>query len=268
MAECIDAPRPLNDAAQERMITVPAGLAVQGSLAKERAQARADFGPGGERLFENEAPVRRAYVAGFRMDKSPVTAELYAEFVAACGVFPPDADSLAPSVWAALQKRFGLHHGYAELQRFLWQDRVPPPGRERHPMVLLTQDEAGFYCAWRGSRLPSEQEWERASRGATGNIYPWGNRYDPFRVNTQKRGENDTLEVGSLPQGNSPEGFTDMGGHVLEWTGTPWPGKPDTVVVKGNGWDGRGGYGRGAARRPLAAQVKDVTLGFRCALDL
>jgi formylglycine-generating enzyme required for sulfatase activity len=250
------------------MLNVPAGLAVQGSLAQERAQARVDYGRGGERLFEDEAAVRRAYVAGFRMDKSPVTGELYAEFVAACGVFPPDAESITPAVWGELQKRFGLRHAYAELHRFFWQDRQPPRARERHPMVLVTQDEAGFYCAWRGSRLPSEEEWERAARGPTGNIYPWGNRYDPFRVNTQKRGENDTVEVGSLAQGNTSEGFTDMGGNVFEWTRTPWPGKRDMVVVKGNGWDGRGGFGRGAARNPLAAQVRNITLGFRCAMDL
>jgi formylglycine-generating enzyme required for sulfatase activity len=86
-------------------------------------------------------------------------------------------------------------------------------------------------------------------------------------VNTAQRGTADTVEVGSLPQGNAPEGFTDMGGHVFEWTATPWPGRRGYAVVKGNGWDGRGGYGRGAARAARPKELRDVTLGFRCAAD-
>ncbi len=268
VAECIDVPRPLNDTAQARMLVVEAGPAVEGSSEQERAQARLDYGPGGQTLFRDEAAARRAYVEGFRMDRSPVTQELYAEFVAACGVFPPAADTLDAAHWQALRKRFGLRHDYAQLQRFLWSDRRPPPERGRHPMVLVSADEAGFYCAWRGARLPREDEWERAARGPTGRIYPWGSRFDPFRVDGAQRGDGDTLEVGSLPQGNTPEGFTDMGGLVFEWTSTPWPARRGYRVVKGNGWDGRGGYGRGAARQARPAEAKDITLGFRCAADL
>jgi formylglycine-generating enzyme required for sulfatase activity len=265
VAQCVDVPRPLNDVAQQRMQIVPAGPAVQGSTKQERAQASYDYGRGGQGLFDDEVPVRRAFVHGFRMDRGPVTAELYAEFAAACGALPPDAETFTEQRWAGERRRFGLQHDYNQLQRFLWQERTPPEPRSKHPMVLVSQDEAGFYCAWRGARLPTEDEWERAARGATGNIYPWGNRYDPFRVNTAQRGKGDTIEVGSLPQGNAPEGFTDMGGLVLEWTSTPWVGSPDHVVVKGNAWDGRGGFGRGAARRPLPKPLRDITVGFRCA---
>jgi formylglycine-generating enzyme required for sulfatase activity len=268
VAECIDAPRVLNDAAQGRMVRVPAGLAVQGSLARERAQARIDYGQGaGPSLFENETPVRRAYLAAFALDLTPVTNELYAEFAAACGVLPPDAETVSQARWDGLRQRFGLRREYAQIQRFLWSPEGPMPERARHPAVLVSHDDAGFYCAWRGGRLPSEQEWERAARGPTGNLYPWGNRYDPFRVNTAQRGTRDTIEVGTLPQGNAPEGFSDMGGHVFEWTATPWPGKQGEIVVKGNGWDGRGGFGRGAARAAWPAELIDVTLGFRCAAD-
>ena len=135
-------------------------------------------------------------------------------------------------------------------------------------MVLVSHDEAGLFCAWRGARLPTAQEWERAARGYDGRIYPWGDRYDPFRVNTAVRGEGGTLPVGSLPQGNTEEGFTDMGGHVFEWTDTTAPGGAGQRVAKGNGWAGRGGYGRGAAWVARHDEQKDVTLGFRCAADL
>jgi formylglycine-generating enzyme required for sulfatase activity len=267
VSECIEQPRPLNDAAQARMRGVPAGPAVQGSTAQERAQARADFGPGaGPRLFEDEARIRRGYVHAFKLDPSPVTRELYLEFLQACGVIPPDAEAITPERWAEQQRRSPLRHAYADVQRFLLDRDVQRDPRKDHPMVLVSQDDAGFYCAWRGARLPSEEEWERAARGATGRTYPWGNRYDPFRVNTAQRGNHDTIEVGRLPQGNTEDGFTDLGGNVFEWTETP-AGRPGFVVVKGNGWDGRGGFGRGAARLAVPADIKDVTLGFRCASD-
>jgi formylglycine-generating enzyme required for sulfatase activity len=167
-----------------------------------------------------------------------------------------------------LRRFHGLTQPYAVVQRFLWQHNTPPPKREEHPAVLVTHDQAGFYCAWRGARLPREEEWERASRGPQGNTYPWGKLYDGFRVYGRVRRASDTATVGSLPQGNAREGFTDMGGHVWEWTSTPWRGRKDHYVVKGNGWDGRGGFGRGAAHESRARDVVDVTLGFRCAADL
>jgi toxoflavin biosynthesis protein ToxD len=269
VSACIDMPRPLADIAQQRMIAIAGSPAVQGSTEKERNQARFDYGKGADaRLFSGEAHVRRAYVHGFRMDASPVTNEQYAEFVAACGVLPPDGETLGPERYEAQRQRFGGRYGYGQIERFLWGPDGPVHLRRRHPMVLVSHDDAGLFCAWRGSRLPTEQEWERAARGVHGRAYPWGDRYDPFRVNTAQRGEGDTTAVGSLSQGNTEEGFTDMGGHVFEWTDTRAAGPPGMRVVKGNGWDGRGGLGRGAAKVDRHEEQKDVTPGFRCAADL
>lgn len=266
---CIDVPRPLAEGAQLHMIAMPGAPAVLGSTAQERAQARIDFGRGADpRLFEDEPLQRRAYVHGFRMDKSPITNEQFAEFTAACGVLPPDAEAITEARYAALQQRFGQQLSYAQVLPFLWGEAGPRPERARHPVVLVSHDDAGFYCAWRGARLPTAEEWERAARGPNGSIYPWGNRYDLFRVNTAQRGEGGTLNVGALPQGNTAEGFTDMGGHVFEWTDSPVPGRAAERIVKGNGWLGRGGYGRGAARVTRHVEQKAADLGFRCAADL
>jgi formylglycine-generating enzyme required for sulfatase activity len=266
VAQCIDAPRGVSDAAIAHMLAVPPGLAVLGSARGERVQAERDYGPGGAGLFNGEAPARRAHVHGFRMDRSPVTNAAYAEIVGACGVIPPDHESITPASWAELAQRFGLRASFAEVSRFLWDVAGPPRLRAEHPMVLVSYDEAAFYCAWRGGRLPTDVEWERAARGQTGNVYPWGGLFDPFRANVALRGAGDTIDVGARPTGNTSEGFTDMGGHVLEWTSTRVPGRDGFAVVKGNGWDGRGGYGRGAASRALPIEQRDITLGFRCAM--
>src|SRR5262245_17362808 len=86
VANCIVVPRPKNDAAQAQMALLPAGSAVLGSVESERAQARRDYGKGGERLFGNEGRARRAHVSAFRIDRVPVTNALYAEFSEACGI--------------------------------------------------------------------------------------------------------------------------------------------------------------------------------------
>jgi len=267
IARCIAAPRNLSDAAQDAMVTVPAGMAVLGSTEAERSQARVDFGASGATLFADEAPSRRAHVKAFRIDRTSVTQAAYAEFVEACGVIPPDTEALTEERWNELRARFSIPYDRTRIDPYVWPGASPPPGRSKHPIVLVGQDDAGFYCAWRGGRLPNEIEWERASRGTQGNIYPWGNRWDPFRANTRMKKIFDTTEVGTFPKARSVEGIDDMGGNVYEWTSTLWPGSKTDIVVKGNGWDGQGGYGRGAAKLRFHAEVLNVNLGFRCAAD-
>ena len=115
---------------------------------------------------------------------------------------------------------------------------------DNHPVVDVTWSDAMKYCEWldqqmassareqgrpdalwqglrRGSlrvTLPSEAEWEKAARGIEGRVYPWGDEFDPRKLNIDESGIGTTSAVGSFPLGASPYGVLDMAGNVWEWT--------------------------------------------------
>lgn len=103
--------------------------------------------------------------------------------------------------------------------------------KEDHPVVRVSWNDAMIYCQWLNDlfkgeltsglvlRLPTEAEWEKASRGVDGREYSWGNTFDKNKCNSSEGGRNGTTPVGSYsPQGDSPYGCADMVGNVWEWT--------------------------------------------------
>ncbi len=66
-------------------------------------------------------------------------------------------------------------------------------------------------------RLPTEVEWERAARGVTGLIYPYGNEFKKEQGNVHETGIGKTSAVGIFPDGKLPDGVLDMSGNVWEW---------------------------------------------------
>ena len=246
------------------MVTIPAGEFWMGSTSEEREYGyRLDETLHGSTVarrqgwFEVEAR-RRLDLPAYRIDRHLVTNADYARFVA-------DTEHRAPFVSQSVWRGYRLVHGYPAVVKFLWRDERPPAGREQHPVVLVSHIDAAAYCAWRGARLPSEAEWEKAARGTDGRYFPWGDTFDAERLNSEADGPFDTVPVGQYPNGQSPYGVLDMAGQVFEWTATLFRKEPPRYVVKGGSWDDFPGVTRSAARHGRSPELKHILIGFRCA---
>ncbi len=205
--------------------------------------------------YDNERPRHSVRLDPFWIDRTPVTNEAYAEFLAATGAEPPmywEPDGAG--WWVAT--RFG---------------RREPVAREE-PVVHVSWHEADAYARWAGKRLPTELEWEAAARGA-----------DRERANL------DQLSFGCAPAGAYAGGASDCGavqmlGDVWEWTSSSFRGYPGFrafpyreysevffggryKVLRGGAWATRRNVIRTTFRNWDFPERKQIFSGFRCARD-
>ena len=237
----------------DAMIAIHAGAFAMGS----------DTGP------EDERPQHLVHLPAYAIDRTPVTNRAFAQFLNAVGpqnkagerlfdVDDPDARiHMADGKWTA--------------------DR----GFELHPVVEVTWAGARDYCEWRGKRLPTEAEWEKAARGTDARRYPWGNDPPDNARARYAAGWNATLAVGSFPQGASAYGVQDMAGNVWHWVSSayrPYPyraedGREDRTpgpvrATRGGGHDSQPAdlastqRGKNLSRNPRSGHHN---IGFRCA---
>lgn len=214
------------------------------------------FFQGSDRHYPEEAPARRAAVAGFWIDMYPVTNRQFAAFVAATGyrtlaerapdpaAYPnADPELLLPAsmVFVPPPQAVPLDNPYRWWQYIRGADWRHPEGpatdiggRAQHPVVHIAYEDAAAYAAWAGKALPSEAEWERAARGGLAQAeFAWGDTFQPHgrhmanlfqgdfpHHNTCEDGYAATSPVGAFP----PNGFGlfDMIGNVWEWTSDWW----------------------------------------------
>ncbi len=91
-------------------------------------------------------------------------------------------------------------------------------GKEDHPAVNVSWDDATAYAKWAGCALPTEAQWEKAARGPAGLVYPWGNEWDEKKCrNSVNRGSGETCAVWEYPAGASGYGTLNQSGNVWEW---------------------------------------------------
>src|SRR5438128_7864567 len=145
-----------------------------------------------------------------------------------------------------------------------WSGGAPAAGRENHPVADVTWYEAAAFAEWKGKKLPSIYQWEKAGRyplttGLTAS-FPWGLVSEGVdvteRANFIGRG---TMPVDSMPFGMSPWGAYHMAGNVSEWCSNP---DPPGYAARGGAWkDNAYAFGQTAA---YPAFFSAPTLGFRC----
>ena len=188
--------------------------------------------PAGEFIYQKD---ERVTLPAFWIDEYEVTIGQYARFLEAIKANPaateesPDAprthrhDNVQWTELYSVAKSGGLYNG--------------APVDLNCPAVFVDWFDAYAYARWKGHRLPTQQEWEKAARGTDGFIYPWGN--DPTRiskVNTsadfhpesgaakgQVDGYNRWSPVDAMTGDRSPYGVMDMAGNVAEWTASLTP---------------------------------------------
>jgi formylglycine-generating enzyme required for sulfatase activity len=233
-----------------------------------------EFWMGSDDKDDNEKPMHKVYVDAYYVDKYPVTNAEFLRFVQATNYTTEAEEAGKGWIWQS---------EWREIPGACWRHPTGPDStvedKMDHPVVLVSWNDARAYCHWAGKRLPTEAEWEKAARGSDARKWPWGNEWDPTRLNSGERGHGTTTCVGHYGMGVSVYGVADMAGNVWEWVDDwykPYPGSPckdedfgeKYRILRGGSWDSFGHNARCANRtRNLARACVNVN-GFRCVMPI
>jgi formylglycine-generating enzyme required for sulfatase activity len=282
------------------MVLIPAGPFILGSDKEDTTGQQQEYGLVNA-LYVDEHPRQTMSLPAFYIDKFEVTNKQYKAFVQATSRKEPfywtqngynlvetrlketDLETLR---WIATEYfKFDLDTSTMSKSDLLNEMNKDQKVKDTLPVTGVTWLDAHDYCQWRGMRLPSEYEWERAARGTEGLEYPWGNQWQPDITNI---GDNTDMPegitpVGSYPNNKSPEGVYDLSGNVWEWVDSwylPYPGSTlerkefgeKNKVLRGGG-GGVGHYAlsiffRAAARSFAPPITSSDDIGFRCAKSI
>ncbi len=219
------------------------------------------------RALPSERPAHEVKLHGYWIDRYDVTNAQFARFVAATGYvttaerkprwedlavqLPPGSprpadDTLVPGalVFTGTDAPVALSD-YSRWWKFVpganWRHPSGPGssivGKDDHPVVQVSYEDALAYAHWAHKRLPTEAEWEYAARGGLQQAdYAWGNEFSPdgkkmantwddaarpFPVTAQRNSNsNEKVQVGTTPVGRfAPNGYGlyDMAGNVWQW---------------------------------------------------
>jgi iron(II)-dependent oxidoreductase len=242
-------------------------------------------------VYDNELPQRILDLPAFKIDALPTTNEEYASFISEGGYgrrewwseegwqWRERENWQAPLYW----QRDGERGWHAQT---MFAEEVL---EARHPVTGISWYEAEAYARFRGLRLPTEAEWEKAASwdaaGAKRNRFSWGDEQPTTALCNFNAHYWGTTSVGSFPEGASAYGCLDMTGNVWEWTSDPFAGYPgfkafpypeysevwfdgDHRVLKGGSWATRAPLLRTSFRNFFRRHFRIAFAGLRCAADV
>lgn len=234
----------------ESMVLIPAGVYEMGSRRSLMELDPADLFNTDRHALGPENPAHEVHIDALYIDIYEVTNADYAQYVKSAKGTPSElADD-------------------------------PDFNGPRQPVVGVAWKDAQKYCAWKGKRLPTEAEWEKASRGKRPVRYPWGNE-PPDKTHLNYNEEvNKTTPVGSYEKGKSDYGVYDLAGNVSEWV-QDWhlpeyyvfspkknpqgAEKGQYRVIRGGNWRNNAGDTDMIYRNATVPRIRNKTIGFRCA---
>lgn len=260
---------------------------------------------------DGEGPIRQITLKPFFIDIAAVTNLAFVSFVAAAG-YLTDAERCG---WSYVFRpkgpggagARGLSRGapwWVGVDGACWSAPEGPgssiEGREDHPVVHVSWQDAAAYAAWAGKRLPTEAEWEMAARGGRDQMrFPWGDELTPggrhmCNIWQGRFPDGDRAEdgfSGTAPvRSYQPNGFGlyNVSGNTWEWVSDWWsthwhareqpatrndptgPASGEMKVVRGGSFLCHASYCnryRLSARTASALDMTAAHTGFRCALD-
>lgn len=241
--------------------------------------------------FTHETPQRVVFLDSFYIDVQEVTAEDFVLFLNKRG----NKCQGAPCFYD-----FG-NEGIILKEKDKW---VVRKDFRENPATDITWAGADEYCKWKGKRLPTEAQWEKAARGIEGRFFPWGDKWEDSKANFCDRdcpndwgtkselinyddlptdGQDQSGPVNKFSSGKSPYGLFNMSGNAWEWvsdfylptaysdlpkTNPTGPKTGSAHVLRGGGWNVLPDHLRSTARFREGEGSAKGARGFRCAKEV
>jgi len=196
--------------------------------------------PGGKYIIgskhpkKDERPEQKVYLEPFYIGRFPITNGLFEIFVEKTG-YKTTAEKVGYGTvyYGRFEKKRDETTGlitstwnsslYCKIvKNACWYQPSGPKStlynKRNHPVVQISMEDARAFAAWTGKRLPTENEWEAASRTANGWILPWGQEWNKDACNVEDSYNADTTPVDNYIEFENNFSIVDTLGNVLEWT--------------------------------------------------
>ena len=242
------------------MLLVPEGTFIMGTARYTDRPFSLDL-----QYDDTEQPQRRVWLNQYEIDRDEVSLGEYL-------------------LWLRQQQRLLPKEVRKLIDHVTTIHALSPETLARWPALYVTWSEASDFCHAYGKRLPTEAEWEKAARGESGNLFPWGQ--NPPTPALAMFGQYHVHEIPIVApvdrgeEGRSPYGLHHMAGNAAEWV-EDWFGidyyatMPDRnphgpaggryKVVRGGSWKSAPSLLRTATRSGASPDQRAATIGFRCA---